>query len=131
MGHLRELAVKKLATVTGIDAKAVAVTSLYTVPAGKVMIPMFVVIRCTTFTVGAKGVQVIASFGGNAATYDDYLNSVTYTVAALGFQVDRVADATEVVTQAAGDVFSISIETGSDATTETWAVDLFGYLVDA
>ena len=129
MGHLRELAIKKLATVTGIDAKAVAVTSLYTVPAAKVLIPMLVVIRCTTFTVGAKGVQAIASFGGNAATYDDYLNSVTYTVAALGFQVDRIADATEVVTQAAGDVFSISIETGSDATTETWAVDLFGYLI--
>ena len=45
------------------------------------------------------------------------------------FQVDRVSDATAVAVQAAGDSFRIAIETASDATTEVWAVDLFGYLV--
>lgn len=130
MSALRENAMTLVSTTTGIDAKVVATTELFVVPAGTTFIPMMVVIRVTSFTAGAKGVQVIASFGGNAATYDDYLNSVTYTVAAVDyFQVDRIADATEVPVQAAADSFRIAIETGSDATTEVWAVDLFGYLV--
>ena len=130
MSALNENAITRVSTITGINAKTVAVTSLYTVPTGKTLVPMFVVIRVTAFTDGGKGVQVIASFGGNAATYDDFLNSVTYTVANNGFfQTDGPADSTEVTLQAAADVFSISIETGSDATTETWAVDVFGYLV--
>ena len=129
MSALNEYAITKLATVTGIDAKAVAVTTLYTVPSGKTFIPDHVVIRVTAFTVGAKGVQAIASFGGNSATYDDFLNTITYTVAAVDVFIRDSVEDSAVVTQAAGDVFSISIETGSDATTETWAVDVFGYLV--
>jgi hypothetical protein len=129
MAALNENAITKLATVTGIDAKTVAVTTLYHVPAGKTLVVDHVVIRCTAFTVGSKGVQAVASFGGNSATYDNYLNSVTYTVAAVNtFIQDTVLD-TATVTYAAEVDFKISIETGSDATTETWAVDLFGYLV--
>jgi hypothetical protein len=129
MTALNENAITRLATVTGIDAKSVATTLLYTVPTGKTFIPVFVVIRVTAFTVGSKGTQAVASFGGNSATYDDFLNSVTYTVAAQDvFIRDGVEDAATVV-QAAGDEFKISIETGSDATTETWAVDVFGYLL--
>lgn len=130
MASLNENSICKVATVSGIDAKTVAVTELYKIPADKTFIPMFVVIRVTAFTVGAKSVQAVASFGGNSATYDDFLNSVTYTVANNDyFQIDRPADATEVTVQAASDSFRISIETGSDATAETWAVDVFGYLV--
>jgi len=129
MSALNEYAITKLATITGIDAKTVAVTSLYTVPAGKTFIPVFVVIRVTAFTVGAKGVQAVASFGGNSATFDDFLNTVTYTVAAVDTFIRDGVEDSALVTQAAGDVFSLSIETGSDATTETWAVDVFGYLL--
>jgi len=129
MSALNEYAITKVATITGIDAKTVAVTSLYTVPAGKTFIPVFVVIRVTAFTVGAKGVQAVASFGGNSATYDDFLNTITYTVAAVDTFIRDGVEDSALVTQTAGDVFSISVETGSDATTETWAVDVFGYLV--
>ena len=130
MSALRENANTLIATTTGIDATVVAQTELFVVPAGKTFIPLQVVIRVTSFTDGGKGTQVVASFGGNAATYDDYLNSVTYTVSAGDyFQVDSINDATEVPVQAAGDSFRIAIETASDATTEVWAVDLFGYLV--
>jgi len=130
MAALQENAITLLSTVTGINAKTVTTTSLFVVPTGKTLIPMFVIIRVTAFTSGGKSVQAIASFGGNSATFDDFLNTVTYTVANNDFyQIDRPADATEVAVQAAGDDFKISVETGSDATTETWAVDLFGYLV--
>ena len=127
---LKENAISKMVTITGINAKTVVVTTLFTVPVGKTFIPDHIVIRVTAFTSGGKGVEAIASFGGNSATYDDFLNTVTYTIAAADvFTTDRVTDGTFVVTQAAGDVFSISIETGSDATTETWAVEVWGYLV--
>jgi len=129
MAALRESAITKLATVTGIDAKTVASTELFYVPTGKSLIVSHVVIRCTAFTVGSKSVQAIASFGGNSATYDDYLNSVTYTIAAASVAIaDSVFD-TAVPVYAAATSFKIIIETGSNATTETWAVDLFGYLV--
>lgn len=129
MSALNEYSICKVATVTGIDAKVVAVTSLFTVPTGKTFIPDHIVIRVTSFTSGGKGTQAVASFGGNSATYDDFLNSITYTVAAADVFIRDSVEDTAVVTQAAGDVFSISIETGSDATLETWAVDVFGYLV--
>jgi len=41
---------------------------------------------------------------------------------------DNVLDAF-VPVYAAGSDFKISIETGSNATTENWIVDVFGYLV--
>lgn len=127
---MKEKGITLISTTTGIDAKTVATTELYSVPAGKTFIPVLVVIRVTSFTVGSKAVQAVASFGGNSATYDDFLDTVTYTVAAADvFLFDQPAEATALSVQAAGDSFRISIETGSDATAETWAVDLFGYLL--
>lgn len=126
---LREDAITRLATVTGIDAKTTGSTELYVVPTGKSLIVDHVVIRCTSFTSGGKTTQAIASFGGNSATYDDYLNSITYTVAAASVAItDSVLD-TAVPVYAAATSFRVIIETGSNATTETWSVDLFGYLV--
>lgn len=118
-----------LATVTGINAKTVAQTTIYTVPAGKSLVIERVVIRCTAFTVGSKSVQAVASLGGNSATYDDYLNSVTYTIAAVSTTIiDSLRD-TAFPVYAEASVIKLSVETGSNATTETWAVDLFGYLI--
>ena len=130
MVALRENAETLISTTTGIDATSTGSTELFAVPSGKTFIPTRVVIRVTAFTAGGKATQAVASFGGNSATYDDYLNSVTYTVANNNyFQTDSAADGTEITVQAAGDSFRVIIETASDATTETWTVDLFGYLV--
>ncbi len=129
MSKLELNGITRLATVADIDAKVVAITTLYTVPAGKSLVVTDVVIRVTSFTAGGKAIQAVASFGGNAATYDDYLNSVTYTVAADDRAIhDTLLDAAYPIYAAAG-TFRISIETGSDATTEVWAADVFGYLV--
>jgi len=129
MSALIENAITKVATVTGIDATAVAITTLYTVPTGKTFIPDHVVIRVTAFTVGTKDTQAVASFGGNDATYDDYLNTITYTIAAVNVFIRDSVEDTAVVTQAAADVFKVSVEIASNADVETWAVDVFGYLV--
>lgn len=129
MGALNESAITNISTVTGIDATTTGETSLYTVPVGKTLIPDHIVIRVTSFTDGGKSVQAVASFGGNSTTFDDYLNSVTYTVAASDVFIRDSVEGTAVVTQSAGDAFSVIIETASDATTEEWSVDVFGYLV--
>ena len=131
MTSLNLNAVTRLATVENIDAKVVTITPLYVVPASRALVVTDVIIRVTSFTAGGKAVQAVASFGANAATYDDYLNSVTYTVAADEVVIhDTLLDTASPV-YAAASSFRISIETGSDATTETWAVDVFGYLVEA
>jgi len=129
MADLKEKSISLISSTTGIDAKTVATTVLYTVPTGKSLIVDHVVIRVTGFDAGAKGVQAVASFGGNAATYDDYLNTVTYTVAAADVFIRDSVDDSALPIYAAASSFRISIETGSDATTETWAVDVFGYLI--
>jgi len=129
MVALNESAITKLASVTGIDAKTVATTELYSVPVGKSLVVDHVVIRVTAFTVGAKNIQAVASFGGNSATYDDYINSATYTVAANSVAIRDSVEDTAFPIYAAAASFRLSVETGSNATTETWAVSLFGYLV--
>lgn len=130
MANAKEKTIALISSTTGIDATTVGTTELASVLVGKDFIPMFIVIRVTAFTAGSKSVQAIASFGGNSATYDDFINSATYTVANQDyFQTDGPTDSSEVAIQVAGTSFRVSIETASDATVETWAVDLFGYLV--
>ena len=129
MADLKENACSLISSTTGINAKTVTTTSLYVVPTGKTLIVDHIIIHVTAFTDGGKGTQAVASFGGNSATYDDYLNSVTYTVAAANVYIKDHIEDTATTVQAAADDFRISVETGSDATTETWAVYVFGLLV--
>lgn len=129
MGELNEIAVALLATVTGIDATSTGSTVLYTVPPGKSLVVTRVVVRCTSFTAGSKAQEAVASFGANSATYDDYLNTVTYTVDAANKAIHASVLDSAVPVYGAGDEFRVIIETGSDADVETWAVDVFGYLV--
>jgi len=133
MANLLEHAITKLATVQNVDALAVATTALYAVPLLKLLVVDHIVIRVVGFDVGSKTTQAIASFGCNDATYDDYINSTTYTVASSFIAIkDSPALAATKVLYNGGDglTFKLSIETGSDATTETWDIDVFGYLVD-
>jgi hypothetical protein len=119
-----------ISTTKGINAKNTGSTQLFKVPANKTFIPLFLVIRVVNFTAGSKSIQTVASFGGNSATYDDFLNSVTYTVVENNVCLfDKPDDATAVSVQAANDSFRIIIETASNATTEEWEIDLFGYLI--
>lgn len=119
-----------ISTTTNINAKTTTSTELFKVPDNKTFIPLYIVIRVVSFTAGTKSVQAVASFGGNSSSYNDFLNSVTYTVSASGtYLIDKPDDATQLSVQDTGDSFRIKINTGSNATTETWEVDLFGYLI--
>ena len=129
MPALREHAITLVSSTAGIDVTSVGTTELFNVPAGKHFVPLFVVIRCTSFTVGSMTTHAVVSFGGNSPSYDDFLSGVTYVVEHQDYyQIDRPSDATEVPVQPPGTSFCINVETASDAETEVWAVDLFGYL---
>jgi len=128
----------KLATVEAINAKAVAGTTIYTVPDGKSLVVVDYFMRCTALT-GAKTVQATASFGANASDYDDYLvaSEVIFSAAGMVVKASAVVITEPSVTlsveypvYAAGKVLKLNITTGSDAAiAETWSVDLFGYLI--
>lgn len=119
-----------ISTTKDIDAKTTGATELFKIPSDKDFIPMEVIIRVTDFTAGSKSTQAVASFGGNSSTYDDFLNSRTYTVSDVNkFLIDKPSNANELNIQSSETSFNIIIETGSNATTEKWTVDLIGYMV--
>lgn len=117
-----------LASVTGINAKTIALTTLYTVPAGKTLTITGVFLRVTAFTSGGKTTDAIMTVGANNPNYDDY-NGISPAVVSNNVAIE--------VTQSlgaffpiytAGQVIKMNITTGSNATTETWAIELLGYL---
>jgi hypothetical protein len=129
MPDLRENAVSLLAKVSGINAKSVAATPLITVPVGKVMVVTEIVIRVTAWAAGA-GAAATAGFGQPAA-YTDYLAAAAQVIATgiTNVWTNKAAVKTMLVGYAAGLVFGINVTVGSTATTETWEVSVFGYLI--
>lgn len=130
MAQLYENAISKLATVTSINAKTTGATTLYTVPVGKTCVLTSVSVRVTAFTEGSKVTQCAFQVGGNATSYDDFYVAGGVTIAA----VNQTAQAYPTVETAypiyaAESLIKINITTGSDADVETWAVDVFGYLI--
>lgn len=115
-----------LSTTTGIDAKTIATTDLYTVPAAKTAVILGAIVRCTAATavitpptlgVGTNGTQdnMFASVAltGLTSTWNSY-NMLSIGVTALG-------NATEVI--------KLGIDTWATATTMTLSIDLIGYLL--
>lgn len=130
-GFLHELADNIVGWYDGLDATAVAITELFVVPPGKQLIVTKVIVHMEAFTSGGKAVQAIASFGCNAATYDDFLNSQTYTFTTVDYFINRGASDTDTEKPVydPGDSFRCSIETASDATTEVWDIYVFGFYI--
>lgn len=129
MPDLRENAAALLAKVGGINAKTVAATALFTVPVGKTAIITEVIIRVTAWAAGA-GAAATVGFGQPAA-YTDYLAAAAQVIATgvNNAWANWVAAKTLFVAYAAGLVFGANITVGSTATTETWEISVFGFLV--
>ncbi len=114
-----------LSRTLSIDAKTVAATTLYTVPTGRSAVILGVIIRCTVATavtvvatarlIGTSGtiVGATALTGLDTATEAFFLN-----VANSVFKL-----------QVATDLIQLDITVGATATTQTFTVDLLGYLV--
>lgn len=127
-----------LTTINGINAKTVATTELYTVPAGKQLVITSVSVRTTAFTSGGKTINASGSVGKTGPDYNDYydagnLQAEKFTAVNQYFCMLPI-NASEntgvpVLVYQAGDIILLNIATGSNATLETWSVDILGYLL--
>lgn len=75
MAALRENAITKLATVTGVDLNTATAQTLYTVPTGKSCIPTHLVIRNASTNL----TTVSFSIGFNSASFNDIVANATHT----------------------------------------------------
>lgn len=125
----------KIASVS-INAQTTTKQTIYTVPASKVMVPVFIIVREPSATLAGL---VDADFGAGANA-DDWILQVSLnaftavTDYGLIKQVDQAAGPPIVPVKKtiniAADVWGIKINTGSTGAA-TVTIDLFGYLDDA
>lgn len=116
-----------LSTVTGINAKTVAQTNLYTVPTGKTAVITAAIVRSTAASSITNGPT--ASIGFTSTAYSDIYvgqNMITLTGTTSIFGYSSVG---ALVSAAAATVIKFNITTGSTGTSQTVAVDLIGYLI--
>jgi len=124
-----ERVITKVSSTADIDAKVVAATQLYHTVFDKDFVATNLNIRCTNLTIGSKAVQAVISAGNNSPNFNNFIPTTTITVTVAGtVRVVRPVNATEFTIQGNDTDIKLNITTGSDATTETWAADLFGYV---
>jgi len=124
----RENVATLLASVTVDLQNADPKTTVYTVPTGKSMIPLFVVIHSPTASL-ADGVDFDIGSGANADTWRQTVSLTTMT-ATTDYMVIGPIAATPVkyTLEAAGAAFGIKPITGATADAQA-TFDLFGYLI--
>lgn len=115
-----------LKITTGINAKTVANTSLYTVPAGKSL-----VVQCFNVRVSAASAITVGPSGGvgNVAGTNNIAasqNMTALTTTANTFQWPIVG--ASLLTAAAGQIY-FNLGIASTGTSQTIIIDLIGYLV--
>ena len=119
MTALIENALTKI-TVTGVDMKTAAATTLYTVPTGKVFYPVMVIIRDNSASLA----------GGTEYDFTGWRQNVDLSgMTAVGttFRVLYATDNTSYTENAAAGTFQITVVTGSTAAC-TATIDVIGYL---
>lgn len=125
MSHIRT-SHRRLSKVTGIDAKTVATTNLYTVPIGHaVIVTMAMVTTEDANTVTQRPVMGI----GIAAGEDDIYSSRALTGFTASDSIYIFQNVAKYVQAESGDVIKLGIDNGSSATTHTITVELYGYFI--
>lgn len=115
-----------LSTTVGIDAKTIATTNLYTVPAGKTAIITGAVVRVTA----ATAITVVPTLGiGIAAGEDDVFASTVLTGLDATTKVFKFTASATYKAGAAAEVIKLGVDVGATATTMTISIDLIGYLL--
>jgi hypothetical protein len=120
MANLSENARTKVATVTGVDMKTAASTTLYTVPTGKTFIPTSIVIRNNSASLA----------GGTSYAFTSWRSGIDLSgmTVTTGYRILQTTDNTTYTPIAAGAAFQITVTTGSTAAC-TATLDVWGYLV--
>lgn len=114
-----------LSQTSGIDAKIVATTALYTVPAGKTAVITAATIRCTAASSVSGGPTLgIGVAAGEADIFaSTALTGMTTTANVWGFQASGLA-----VSAATAAVIKCGVDVSSTGVSQTLAIDLIGYL---
>lgn len=115
-----------LAKITGIDLTAVALTTLYTVPAGKKCIVTDLITRLTSIS---GGVSVATVACGIAAGNADIVAAAALTGLTAVGKIDRMSPAGTYVVGNAADIIKFNVTIGAVATTAVGEVHLLGYLI--
>ncbi|KKN31260.1 hypothetical protein LCGC14_0825760 [marine sediment metagenome] len=137
MPDLKERAIALLSSTVIADLNAAATTKLYSVPAGKILIPTQIVVHSNGGTLVASGTMDI-NYGGGADSatpvWVDAHAGLEDMTATGDFYIITADDNENIVID--GDAgtpadreFSLTVVTGSDANGATF--DLFGYLIDS
>ena len=135
MPKITELAISGLGIEQGtfpvtVDVTILGSTELVRVPPGKQMIVTQVIEHVSAMTFGGKAVDAVVSYGGNASTYDDYIDGETRSVSSVDkVYNDTVEDAYYPIYDE-NTSFRISVDTASDADAESWDIYVFGYFID-
>lgn len=124
MSNLKEKSISLLASATVHLQNGDGKSTIYTVPTGKSMIPVFAVVRNPTDSL-AGGIDFDLGDGANADTWKN-TNDLSSMTATTDFMVISSDNAKYTVFDA-GDVFGIKPVTGATADADA-TVDLFGYI---
>lgn len=115
----------KLSSITGINAKTVATTNLYTVPIGKIAI----ITEAIVYVTSASAITIPPTLGiGIAAGEDDIYSSVQLVGLNATNKMYRFSSTGTYVIGQATEVIKLGIDIGATATTMIVTVDLIGYL---
>jgi hypothetical protein len=136
MSDLKELASSLLSRTVIADINAVAVTDLYRIPVGKILVVDRLIFHTATATLGGCD-DLNVGGGADAASpaWIDALNGIGDMTGTADFYIVR-ADGNENIVfdgddaTAANRVFALSVIDGADAANGV-TVDLFGYLFDS
>lgn len=126
--QMGSFAIQKLSTTTGINAKTVGNTNIYTVPTGKTAIILGAVIRCTAAvsitTPAFAGIGIGADSTEDTICASQEMSGLKNSGDLYHFWV--IAHS---VIVPANEVVEFGIDTGAVGTSQTVAVDLIGYLL--
>lgn len=126
MASLKEYSICKVATVSGVDMKTAAETTLFAVPAGKTFYPFAVVIRNNSASL-AGGTDYDFGAASGASTWRQTVDLSGMTVTTGNRWIISADNATYTPIPASTN-FVIKVSTGSTAAC-TATIDVFGYLV--
>jgi len=120
MASAEENVICKLATITGIDMKTAASTTLYTPPAGKSLIVDHIVIRSNSASLA----------GGTSYAWTNWRSAVDLSgmTTTTGTRTLWTVDNTTYVPIPPLTAFQVTITTGSTAAC-TAVIDVWGYLI--
>ena len=120
--YLKENAITKLDSVTGVNLNSVAETTLYTCPVGKSCVITHVVIHTPSTALATASL----SFGWNTANADDVIaNAVPALTGATNYKV--LVAKTDAVLGAASGTFKVDVQTAEGGAL-TATLDVFGYV---